>query len=206
MRSLFINTSSFFMTIAILEKGMVIYKKEEELLVDMASKIVPEIELSFNNVPFNIQDIDKIFVVTGPGSFTGVRVGVTVAKIIGWALKKDVIPLSSLELLATTYCETSNKIPVIDARRGYVFAGVYDSDLNVIMPDKYTLLSSLEEYMKDGTVISYDKIDKAIMPKLDIAKIVLKHINDKPISPHALKPNYLKLTEAEEKKTRQMQW
>ena len=205
MRSLFINTSSFFMTIAILEKGMVIYKKEEELLVDMASKIVPEIELSFNNVPFNIQGIDKIFVVTGPGSFTGVRVGVTVAKIIGWALKKDVIPLSSLELLATTYCETSNKIPVIDARRGYVFAGVYDSDLNVIMPDKYTLLSSLEEYMKDGTMISYDKIDKAIMPKLDIAKIVLKHINDKPISPHALKPNYLKLTEAEEKKTRQMQ-
>ena len=131
MRSLFINTSSFFMSIAILENGSVIYKKEEEMLTDMASRIVPEIELAFDNVTFEISDIDNIFVVNGPGSFTGVRVGVTVAKMIGWALKKDIIPLSSLELLATTEIDTTNHIGVIDARRGYVFAGIYDYSLNI---------------------------------------------------------------------------
>lgn len=200
MKSLFINTSSFFMSIAILEDNKVLYKKEEEILVDMASKIIPEIELSFENISFEIEEIDKIFVVNGPGSFTGVRVGVTVAKMIGWALKKDVIPLSSLELLATTSVSSENIVSAIDARRGYVFAGVYDKDLNVIMPDKYLLLNDLNTYLTNGTMVSYDKIEGAVMPKIDIAKIVEKHQNDVPINPHALKPNYLKLTEAEEKK------
>ena len=145
MKSLFINTSSFFMSIAILENGIVLYKKEEEFLVDMASKIIPEIELSFENVPFGLTDIDKIFVVNGPGSFTGIRVGVTVAKIIGWAMKKDIIPLSSLELLATTPIASENIISAIDARRGSVFAGVYDKDLNIIMPDQYISLNELNK-------------------------------------------------------------
>lgn len=200
MRSLFINTSSFFMSIAILENGKVVYKKEEEMLTDMASRIVPEIELAFNNVTFDIKDINNIFVVNGPGSFTGVRVGVTVAKMIGWALKKDIIPLSSLELLATTKIDAKNHIGVIDARRGYVFAGVYDSSLNKIMSDKYMPLSELETYLTDGELISYDKIDGSILPNIDIEMIVEKHMNDEPINAHALKPNYLKLTEAEEKK------
>lgn len=200
MRSLFINTSSFFMSIAILENGKVVYKKEEEMLTDMASRIVPEIELTFDNVTFDIEDINNIFVVNGPGSFTGVRVGVTVAKMIGWALKKDIIPLSSLELLATTKIDSTNHIGVIDARRGYVFAGVYDSSLNVIMKDNYILLSDLDKYLVDGKLISYDKIDGALAPSIDIEKVVSKHMNDEPINAHALKPNYLKLTEAEEKK------
>lgn len=200
MRSLFINTSSFFMSIAILENGKVVYKKEEEMLTDMASRIVPEIELAFDNVTFDIEDINNIFVVNGPGSFTGVRVGVTVAKMIGWALKKDIIPLSSLELLATTKIDSTNHIGVIDARRGYVFAGVYDSSLNVIMKDNYILLSDLDKYLVDGKLISYDKIDGALAPSIDIEKVVSKHMNDEPINAHALKPNYLKLTEAEEKK------
>lgn len=200
MRSLFINTSSFYMSLAILEDDKLLYKKEEEILVDMASKIIPEIELSFNNVSFGLEDIDKIFVVNGPGSFTGVRVGVTVAKTVAWALKKDVIPISSLELLATTPVETDNVISVIDARRGYVFAGVYDKDLNIVMPDKYILKDDLEEYLDNGTMVSYDKLDGVSMPSIDIVKIVEKHKNDDSINPHALKPNYLKLTEAEEKK------
>lgn len=200
MKSLFINTSSFFMSVAILENGKILYKKEEELLVDMASKVVPSVELSFENVPFELSDIDKIFVVNGPGSFTGVRVGVTVAKIIGWALKKDVIPLSSLELLATTPTSKENVIPIIDARRGYVFAGVYDKNLNTVMPDQYISLKELNKYLINSTLVSYDKIEGAIMPSIDIAKIVEKHMNDISISSHALNPNYLKLTEAEEKK------
>lgn len=200
MKSLFINTSSFFMSIAILEGNKILYKKEEEMLVDMASRIILEIEIAFNNVDFEINDIDKIFVVNGPGSFTGVRVGVTVAKMIAWTLKKEIVPLSSLELLATTAIDESNVVAAIDARRGYVFAGVYDNHLNIIMPDKYLPLNELDDYLKDGKIVSYDNIDGAINPNIDIVKIVEKHMNDTPVNPHALKPNYLKLTEAEEKK------
>ena len=200
MKSLFINTSSFFMSIAILEDNKILYQKEEEMLVDMASKIVPEIALAFENVTFEVGDIDKIFVVNGPGSFTGVRVGVTVAKMLAWALGKDVVPLSSLELLATTKVDTNNVISMIDARRGYVFAGVYNKDLDIVMPDQYILLSDLDQYLGSATKVSYDVIDETIKPKIDIAKIIEKHKNDVSVNPHALKPNYLKLTEAEEKK------
>ena len=200
MKSLFINTSSFFMSIAILEDNKVLYQKEEEMLTDMASRIIPEIELSFKNVEFELEDIDKIFVVNGPGSFTGVRVGVTVAKMIGWALKKDVIPLSSLELLATTSIDKEWCIAAIDARRGFVFAGVYNNNLDVIMPDQYIEKEKLEQYLANGIFVSYDNMEGTIKPSIDIAKIVEKHKNDVPVNPHALKPNYLKLTEAEEKK------
>ena len=68
------------------------------------------------------------------------------------------------------------------------------------MSDKYMPLSELETYLTDGELISYDKIDGSILPNIDIEMIVEKHMNDEPINAHALKPNYLKLTEAEEKK------
>lgn len=200
MRSLFINTSSFFMSIAIIEDDKILYKKEEEIVNDMATKIVPYIEECFEQVPFSIKNIEKIFVVNGPGSFTGVRIGVTAAKVIAWAEKINLIPLSSLEVLASTTIEKKYRIPVIDARRGYVFAGVYNSDLQIVMEDQYIEAKELNEYINDGEIISYDDISGAIRPKLDIVRVINKHENDIPINPHQLSPNYLKLTEAEEKR------
>ena len=73
----------------------------------MSSKLLPIIDSGLKELNLTLNDIDKVFVVNGPGSFTGIRVGVTVAKTIGWALKKDIIPVSSLELIATT--NTSKK-------------------------------------------------------------------------------------------------
>ena len=71
--------------------------------------------------------------VNGPGSFTGIRVGVSIDKVIAWGFNIPIIPVSSLELLATTNQEFKYSIPIIDARRGYVYAGVYDSENNNIL-------------------------------------------------------------------------
>ncbi len=200
MRSLFIDTSSFVMTLAILEDGKVLASFKEEVLTDMAAKIIPTVKLLFEKVTFSIEDIDKIFVVNGPGSFTGVRVGVTAAKTMAWALKKEIIPLSSLEFLATTKVEKKNRVVAIDARRGYVYGGVYDEDLNPIRKDQYLPLTELTKYLEDGVLISRDSLEGAIKPVEDIAKIVEKHKEDISVNPHEVNPNYLKLTEAEEKK------
>ena len=95
---------------------------------------------------------------------------------MAWSLKKDIVPLSSLELMATTNTDKKYIVPMIDARRGNVFAGIYDKELNIIKKDS---LISLEELTSNLTenyeLISYDNIN-----------------------PHNLNPNYLKLTEAEE--------
>lgn len=199
MRSLFIDTSSFFMTIALIQDNNILYSFKEEIKNDMASRIIPEIDRAFSNVSFEIKDLDKIFVVNGPGSFTGVRVGVTAAKVIAWSLNISVIPISSLEFIATTKTNKKLIAPLIDARRNNVFCAVYDNNLNIIEEEKM-MNSNLffQNKNNDYEFISNDNIKNTIKPNTDIIKIINKHINDKSIDPHSLKPNYLKLTEAEE--------
>ena len=154
-----------------------------------------------SNITLN--DLNKIFIVNGPGSFTGIRVGVTVAKTIAWALNKTIIPISSLELMATTNTEKKYIVPMIDARRGNVFSGIYDKNLKVIKKDSLINLNELKEKLNDDyELVSYDEITGSVNPKIDILKIIYKHLNDNGVNPHSLNPNYLKLTEAEEKMER----
>lgn len=197
MRCLFINTSSFFIDVAIVDSNEVLFHRVEKIDKDMSSKIMPIIKAGFSNVNFELKNLDKIFVVNGPGSFTGVRVGVSVAKTIGWALNIDVIPVSSLEVLATTNTSKKYNVGLIDARRGNVFAGVYDEELNSIIEDQLISLDKLKTIIndKDYEIISEENNNIDV----DIIKVIEKHKNDNPINPHNLNPKYLKLTEAEEK-------
>ena len=203
MINLLIDTSTSNLTVSIIEEQNILYKYQETILSDMASKLLPIIDNGLKQLNLTLKDIDKIFVVNGPGSFTGIRVGVTVAKTIAWTLKKDIIPLSSLELMATTHTNKKYLVPMIDARRGNVFTGIYDKNLNCIKEDKLVNLEkSIKNLNDDYEFISYDNInlDNLIKPNIDILKIINKHKNDKGINPHNLNPNYLKLTEAEENK------
>jgi len=202
MINLLIDTSTSNLTVSILNNQNILYKYQETILSDMSSKLLPIIDKGLKDNNLTLKDIDKIFVVHGPGSFTGIRVGVTVAKTIAWALKKDIIPLSSLELIATTSTSKKYIVPMIDARRSNVFAGIYDNNLNCIKEDKLISIEELNNLNNDYEFVSYDKInlDNIIKPSIEILKIVNKHINDKGINPHNLNPNYLKLTEAEENK------
>lgn len=199
MKILFLDTSSFFVTVAILDGDKVLYEYKGAVIDDMSSKVMPIISDAFTKVSFSIKNIDRIFVVNGPGSFTGIRIGVSIAKTLAWALKKPISTISSLEYLATTPCKTNYIIPMIDARRGYVFAGVYDTNLNIILDDRYDDISNFKKYFEKGTIVSFNDLDNSIKPNLNVSKIVNKHINDKSIEAHTVKPNYLKKTEAEEK-------
>ena len=198
MISLLIDTSTSNLTVSIINNQGVIYKYQETILSDMSSKLLPIIDNGLKELDLKLENIDKIFVVNGPGSFTGIRVGVTVAKTIACALKKDIIPLSSLELIATTNTSKKYIVPMIDARRNNVFAGIYDNNLNCIQEDKLISRDELSDLNDDYEFVSYDNIDGIIKPNIDVLKIINKHINDGGINPHNLNPNYLKLIEAEE--------
>lgn len=200
MIALFIDTSISFPTINLVKDGEVLFSFHEEIKNDMSSRILPIIANALIESNLSVKSIDKIFVVTGPGSFTGVRIGVTIAKTIAWSLNIPVIPISSLEYMATTNTGKKYLVSMIDARRGNVFAGVYNANLDLVKKDSLInindLLDSIE--MDDCVLLSYDNINNAIVPNPNVIKIINKHINDKGINPHKLKPNYLKLTEAEE--------
>lgn len=198
MKILFLDTSSFFVTVSIIEDDKILYLYQDEILDDMSSKIMPIISSAFDKLVFTIKDIDKIMVVNGPGSFTGVRIGVTIAKVLAWSLNTDIITLSSLEYLATSDFNTKYIIPMIDARRGYVYGGVYDKNLSVLEEDSYKLYDEYKNYFDEGTIVSYNDLLNSVKPSLNILKIVKKHINDISLNPHVVNPNYLKKTEAEE--------
>jgi tRNA threonylcarbamoyladenosine biosynthesis protein TsaB len=93
-----------------------------------------------SNIP--LQDIDAVAVSKGPGSFTGLRIGVSAAKGLCYAIDKPLIAINSLEAMAagqisghkTQVASTKLFIPMIDARRMEVYTAAYDEKLNEIFP------------------------------------------------------------------------
>ena len=192
MKYLFIDSATTNLVVAIINDGKIVYIYNNNDNHDTSSKMMPVLAEAFDKAELKPQDIDKIFAVTGPGSFTGIRVGLTVAKTMAYTLNIPIVPISSLEVMASGNGGTA----LINARRGYVFAGTYDNDLNNVYPDSYVLMNdSLAK-----PYISYDSFDfETLKPNIDVLKVVKKHENDESVNPHTINPNYLKLTEAEEK-------
>ena len=192
MKYLFIDSATTNLVVAIINDGKILYIYNNNDNHNTSSKMMPVLAEAFENVGLKPQDIDKIFAVTGPGSFTGIRVGLTVAKTMAYTLNIPIVPISSLEVMASGNGGTA----LINARRGYVFAGTYDNDLNNVYPDSYVLMNdSLAK-----PYISYDNFDfETLKPNIDVLKVVKNHENDESVNPHTINPNYLKLTEAEEK-------
>lgn len=203
MISLVIDTCNFNLTIGLVENNRILEIYNDKLDTDLSSRVFPVMQELFIKANINPDDIDTIFVANGPGSFTGIRIGVTIAKTYAWALNKKIIPFSSLELMATTDFEEDYIVPIIDARREYVYAGIYDEHLDTIMNDSYISIEKLNKKLKNKSYkfVSYDEFKdiNAIKPTINILKIIEKHKKDSFINPHGINPNYLKKTEAEMK-------
>ena len=170
------------------------------------SKVIPEIVKDLLNISsFDIKNIDLLAVCTGPGSFTGIRIGITIAKIYAWSLNIDITTISSIEAMMLSNKLETNIVPIIDARRGFVYCGIYNKDKNEIMRPRYMKYTDLKEELnklEDYTYISNDEIEfdkECIQYDPDIEKIVSFYQDREAINPHIVNPEYLKLTEAEEK-------
>ena len=118
---LVIDTSSSNVTVSIIQNDKVEFSFSKKVDNDIASKILPIIDKGLKELGLDVKSINKIFVVNGPGSFTGVRIGVTVAKTIGWALNINVVPISSLELIATTPVTNKYIVPLIYSIEKFFF-------------------------------------------------------------------------------------
>lgn len=204
MISLFIDTSSTTAIVALYNGNKQIEIIKEDNMQDISSHIMPMLDKLLTNNNIVINRINKIFVVNGPGSFTGLRIGVTIAKIIAWSLNIPVVPISSLEVLASTSFEGDYIVPYIDARRDYVFAGIYNKELDSVVNDQYIHINSLLSYLMDDKIYKFVGLkeigfDNIIMPNINLDMVISKHLNDKGVNPHSLVPDYLKKTEAEEK-------
>ena len=204
MISLFLDTSSKKLTIYLLKDNTISYEKVLETKNDHATYFVSLIDEALKENSMETKDIDKIYVVNGPGSFTGTRIAVTVGKTIAYSNNIGAIPVSSLKQFVFSYTDYDYYVSVIREKNDRVYYGIYDKDYNNVIDDKYSTLDDLlKEIDKlDGKVIiiSNEEIDNINTNKqvLDIIRL-MDYYKDKEVISHLLKPNYLKKIEAEEK-------
>lgn len=125
-----VDTSTQTLTIAVGESGrllgeasMTVKKNHSNLLMPMIESLLVDLELS----PDNLQGI---IIGQGPGSYTGVRVGVTTGKMLAWALRVPLVGISSLDGLARHFMESDLLVcPMFDARRQQAYCSVYERQI-----------------------------------------------------------------------------
>ncbi len=134
-----IETSTEICSIAISKDGKCLYSLIDTEKNAHSQKLIVYIEEAFRKLNLTVQDFDAVAVSGGPGSYTGLRIGMSIAKAISYALEKPLISLSTLHILANGYLENSSPdmngffiISMIDARRMEVFGCVIDQNFEEI--------------------------------------------------------------------------
>ena len=155
MKILAIDTSTTHSSCAIMEDNNIVgdfsinqSMSHNEILLVMVDEVLKKLNI-------NIEDIDLFVAVTGPGSFTGIRIGVTVVKALAMALNKPIVAVNTLEALSFGVFSDKKKIPLIDARGERVYYGVYEgiNNKNIVAPALLTIDELLEEFSDKGEFV-----------------------------------------------------
>ncbi|MDB5052192.1 MAG: hypothetical protein JWM44_242 [Bacilli bacterium] len=129
-RLLAIDTSTAAMSIAVLENGRLLRESHIHAERNHSVFLMPMMEELLLSLNMRFADLSAFAVGVGPGSYTGVRIGVTAVKTLAWALKLPVIAISSLEAMAlgaamAAKSEESWFVPLMNARRTQVYTGLF---------------------------------------------------------------------------------
>lgn len=123
-----IDTTSTDGSIALLRDGADWDQAEIHSSSDYARQLLPALDLLLQRNKASISQVDRLAAVVGPGSFTGLRVGLATAKALAQSRGKAVAGFSALEVLAFAYRKDSPRVaPWLDAGRGQIYAAVYQS-------------------------------------------------------------------------------
>lgn len=204
MKVLYIDTTTNYLYTGIVVDGKLLSEVKKDFGKDLSSNALKEIDLMLKKSNLKPNDIDLIMVVIGPGSFTGIRVGVTIAKTYAYSLNKKIVEVLSLEAMAISSKGENIKIPLIDARRNYVYGAIYSGTSPILKPQYISLeaIKSAANNLIDNYVYISNQEFTDLETELytpNIEKIVNSFTSRKDVNPHAVNPIYLKQTEAEEK-------
>ena len=222
MKILAIDTSNQAMSIAVLENEKILGELTTNIKRNHSESLMPAIDGLMNDLKIEIQEIDRVVAAKGPGSYTGLRIGVTTAKTLAWTLQKELVGVSSLKVLAANATSPDRYIiPVMDARRGNIYTGMYrfiDDKLTAVESDTHISAEKWAEYLskKDGEflLIGEDqqkhietfksqlnhRVSSALpyqhLPRASVLGIL--GLSSEAEEVHTFTPDYLKLAEAEE--------
>jgi tRNA threonylcarbamoyladenosine biosynthesis protein TsaB len=146
-----VETSAARGAVALLKDAQVMGEKSFEKGLIHGREVAPAIKEVAESADIALQDIDLISVDIGPGSYTGVRVGVATAKALAWALGKKLAAVFSLDALAEAARDLGEVIvPVLDARLGQLYTAAYRSRAGVVTRTDGPAISDIEGFI--GTI------------------------------------------------------
>lgn len=223
MKILAIDTSNHPMSVAVVEDDQLLATETLNIVRNHSIYLMPTIDKLFQLAKWQPEDVDRIVVAQGPGSYTGIRIAVSTAKVLADTMKKEIVGVSSLAVLARNVVPTAKEVivPFFDARRGNVFAGAYqwrDGQLVNRIADQHLALNDLLEQLAvlDQPVLLVghltDRLKKAVdaqLPKnvslaprpFAIPSTYQLALAGKDVDPvtdiDSMVPHYLRITEAE---------
>ena len=150
-----IDTTSEYASIALSEGDRVLEEVALHSPDGYAHVMFPEIEALLVRHQLKITDIEGFAAAAGPGSFTGVRVGLTAAKGLAEATHRKVVAVSNLQAIAS-FGTHALRAPVIDARRGDIFGAVYDAKLQLVSPEVVMKLNDWMRTLPEGVEVMND--------------------------------------------------
>jgi tRNA threonylcarbamoyladenosine biosynthesis protein TsaB len=178
-----------------------------------SAQLVPQIAALLTRHGFSKNDIDAFVVVSGPGSFTGLRVGLAAIKALGEILKKPIVPVSLLEVVATAIRTHDKVVAVLEGGRGEVFFGAYEivGESAHILREELLSKADFLSVAKGSTVATPDAILAAAAREAGlsvvavecptaamIAKFGWKKLQaGTTVSPEQLQANYMRRSDAE---------
>ena len=173
------DTSAKTATVALFEQGVMIAEYTQNIGLTHSEGFLPLIEEMLKATNRELNSIDYFAITNGPGSFTGLRIGVSTIKGLAHAVNKPVALISTLDALAENAPHFSGYVcPILDARRQEVYAAVYKNG-EKIMEDTPLPLTDLFAFLKncrgkvlflgDGAINYRDVILKALPKKAVIA-------------------------------------
>jgi tRNA threonylcarbamoyl adenosine modification protein YeaZ len=180
--TLFIDTHDKNVLIILFKDGKIISTEDLETKNKHSEVALPTIASILDNSNVDVSELNNIIVVNGPGSFTGVRIAVTIAKTIAYALSIPIRTIDALTILALGV-EEDRKVVSLEDRNG-AFVGVFDTNYNVVEPLQYMNKTVYNEFKLSNNVntnvdINYENVYQYVMS--------LKELN-----PHEVKPLYIK--------------
>ena len=178
MKILALESSALAASVAICEDDVLIAQSFQKTGLTHSATLMPMAETRLQNAGLSMEEVDVIAVAVGPGSFTGLRIGVSAAKGLAWALDKPCAPCSTLESMAWQVAHMGGQIcPVMDARRAQIYNARFvakNNGISRLTEDRAISLDELAEEVKatgetqifvgDGALLCYNKFQQLGIP------------------------------------------
>lgn len=224
MKILAVDTSANVATAAVVADGKLVAESILNHKKTHSEKIMPMIDSVLKDAEIGINDIDLFAVANGPGSFTGLRIGVSTVKALAHAADKPIVGISTLEAMAYNLFDVDGLIsPIMDARRSQVYNAVYRFERGLLVEVTEPRALAIEEcldgfaveekvyFLGDGVPVHEEIIKKTMGERAVIAPVTallqrasslavlaeLKFIEGKSDTYQSLMPFYLRKSQAE---------